>query len=113
MSLKMWDRDYIPDGVGGFQQADSTEELRQNALFLLAAHRGGFPLLPELGSKLYTLYREKPSARKELAMAYAQEALEPLGLTVTGVRLSGQDPITLELQLVYNGDNMNLEVKVN
>lgn len=112
MSLKMRQGDYVTDGAGGFLRATGTEELLENALFLLAAHRGGFALMPELGSRLYTLGREKSSVREELAVAYAQEALEPLGLTVTAAKVIPGEPIQLELQLAYEGEKFNLEVAV-
>ena len=43
--------------------------------FLLTARRGKFPLLPEVGSRLYQIFREKPSARGALGASYAAEAL--------------------------------------
>lgn len=110
MSLKLRQGDYVTDGVGGFQQVSGKEELLENALFLLSARRGGFTLLPELGSRLYTLGRERPSVRADLAAAYAQEALEPLGLTVTAVKVISGETMELELQLQYKGENLNLEV---
>ena len=37
---------YVPDGKGGFRQAEGTEGLLQEALFRLTCRRGKFPLLP-------------------------------------------------------------------
>lgn len=112
MSLKIRDRDYVPDGAGGFQQAEGTEELLEQVLFQLTAHRGAFSLMPEVGSRLYTLYREKPAARQTLAGRYAIEALADMEVGVSSVTVSGEDPIFVELELKYNGTDMNLEVAV-
>ena len=52
--------DYCPDGMGGFRQAWGGEEVLERVLFQLTARRGSFPLLPQVGSRLYLLGREKP-----------------------------------------------------
>lgn len=113
MMLKLRKGDYVPDCTGGFQQVTGAEELLEQALFQLTAHRGAFSLMPEVGSRLYTLYREKPSVRRELAIRYAGEALEPLGLTVMDVAVTEEEPMVLELALSYEGNEMNMEVTVN
>lgn len=61
----------------------------------LTARRGQFPFLPELGSRLYQLGREKPSAREALALQYVTEALvqEP-DLAVMGAELTETAPGT-------------------
>lgn len=69
------DGDYRPDGVGGFVQSDGAQEALDRALFLLTVRRGSFALLPELGSRLYLLARERPSAREAMGASYAAEAL--------------------------------------
>ena len=57
-------------------------------LYRLTARRGALPFLPELGSRLYLLGREKPSARQALAAQYVAEALrEEPGLSVRSVEL--------------------------
>lgn len=113
MSLKLRNGDYVPDGAGGFQEASGSEDILEQALFQLTARRGAFTLMPEVGSRLYTLYREKPSVRKTLAIRYAEEALEPLGLTVKDAAVTEEDPMVLELELSYEGNEWNLEVTVN
>ena len=67
--------DYVPDGVGGFATASGAEAVLERVYFLLTARRGKFPLLPEVGSRLYQIVREKPSARGALGASYAAEAL--------------------------------------
>ena len=64
---KLREGDYCPNGEGAFQQVSGAEELLERVLFKLSVRRGSFPLLPELGSRLYLLPREKPSAREALA----------------------------------------------
>lgn len=76
MSLFLKDGDYVPDGKGGFCGLSETEELLQRVLFRLMARRGGFPLLPKLGSRLYCLPREKSAKRAAQAKQYVEEALE-------------------------------------
>ena len=67
--------DYCPDGMGGFRQAWGGEEVLERVLFQLTARRGSFPLLPQVGSRLYLLGREKPAARGTVGAGYAAEAL--------------------------------------
>lgn len=91
MELLIRDGDYVPDGRGGLQSAQGEEELLQRALFRLTMRRGSFPFLPELGSELYRLTREKPSAWQGLARQYAAEALRgEEGVTVTDVVVTPQ-----------------------
>ena len=58
------DGDYVPNGFGGFTRLYGTQEVLARALFRLTCRRGSFPFLPELGSRLQELGREKPSARE-------------------------------------------------
>ena len=85
MTTQLRNGDYCPDGKGGFLEAAGGEAVLERVLFLLAARRGSFPLLPEVGSRLYLLGREKPGARGAAGAGYAAEALasEP-DLAVTG-----------------------------
>ena len=77
--------DYRPDGTGGFQQAIGADALLERVLFQLSARRGSFPLMPQVGSRLYLLPGAKPSAREAMAASYAAEALAGWAdLTVTG-----------------------------
>ena len=74
MSMRFVQGDYVPDGWGGFQTLTRREELLQDVLFRLTVRRGSFPFLPNLGSRLFLLPREKPSARAALAEKYVMEA---------------------------------------
>lgn len=112
MSLKLRDGDYVPDGAGGFQNVRGTQKILEDALFLLSARRGGFSVLPEVGSRLYLLHREKPSARETMARVYAQETLTPMGIRVTKVNLTEAETLKLEIELEYQGKNYEMEVAV-
>lgn len=68
-AAKLRNGDYVPDGVGGFATASGAEAVLERVYFLLTARRGKFPLLPEVGSRLYQIFREKPSARGALGPA--------------------------------------------
>ena len=59
MELRLSDRDYLPDGNGGLVSVAGWEERLERILFQLVVRRGSFSFLPELGSNLHTLLREK------------------------------------------------------
>ncbi len=106
------DGDYRPDGMGGFRQASGAEEVLERVLFQLSARRGGFPLLPEAGSRLYLLPRAKPSARQALAAAYAAEALDGWeDLRVTDVRWDGERGL-VTVRLTWQGEALEAAVTV-
>ena len=75
MSLLLRNGDYEPDECGGFLRAAGADELLERVLFRLQARRGGFALLPNLGSRLYALSGEKAARRAALAKQYVEEAL--------------------------------------
>lgn len=113
MELLIQNGDYVPDGRGGFRRAEGSGELLQRALFKLTARRGSFPFLPRLGSELYRLPREKPSAWNSLARQYAAEALEGEGLAVEDAQVTpAGDGAAVELFLEYEGEELALEVHV-
>ena len=58
MEAKLFNGDYIPDGLGGVVRCEGADALLERVLFRLTARRGQFPLLPRLGSRLYLLGRE-------------------------------------------------------
>ena len=75
MERMLADGDYVPDGTGGLTALTGSGEVLARVLYRLTARRGALPFLPELGSRLYQLGREKPSARQALAAQYVTEAL--------------------------------------
>lgn len=112
MENKLVSGDYVPDGAGGIQRQSGKEALLSRALFCLTCRRGSFPFLPELGSRLWQLKEQKPGSMAANAMAYAAEAVAPLGLTVTGVRVTPMENrcIHLDVQLAIREDTAVLEV---
>ncbi|MBD5134193.1 MAG: hypothetical protein HDT38_06970 [Clostridiales bacterium] len=108
MSLLLKDRDYAADGNGGVAVVRDGEELIGEALFRLTARRGSFPFLPELGSRMYQLRREKPSAWDSLARQFAVEALADLeDVTVTGARVSQEkDALLVGVELLWQGERL-------
>lgn len=85
MELKLKKGDYVPDGLGGFCRCTGAEGLLAEALFRLTCRRGSFPLMPELGSRLYLLGREKAGNRPAAARQAAEEALAGLPVLVERV----------------------------
>ena len=76
MERKLINGEYVPNGAGGLTSLEGAQEVLARVLFRLTARRGGLPFRPDLGSRLYQVLREKPSARQALAAQYAAEALE-------------------------------------
>ena len=107
MELKLKNGDYIPDGAGGLMRGTGAEEVLARVLFRLTARRGGLPLLPELGSNLYKVLRERPSARLAAARQYVTEALETENVTVTDVKLEDvEESIRLIVSLLWQGEEL-------
>ncbi len=83
-------------------------------LYRLTARRGALPFLPELGSRLYLLGREKPSARQALAAQYVAEALrDETDLAVRSVELvqNGETGL-LTVYLDWQGETLTAQVTV-
>ena len=112
MELILRDGDYIPDGQGGLVRAEGDEALLQRVLFRLTARRGMLPMLPDLGSQLYRLGREKPIARLAAARQYAAEAVQPEGLQVRDLTLQQRGDGRMDLTLWLEGADTALTVSV-
>lgn len=108
MSLLLKGRDYAADGNGGVTVVRDGEELIGEVLFRLAVRRGSFPFLPELGSRMYQLRREKPSGWDGLARQYAVEALAGLeGVTVTDAKVRQEgDVLAVGVELLWRGERL-------
>ena len=112
MERILQDGDYVPDGTGGLQGVSGGEEALARALFRLTARRNGLPFLPRLGSRLYELSREKPSARQALAEQYVAEALgEETEIRVESVELEprGEGGL-LTVRLLWRGETLTGQV---
>lgn len=108
---KLRDGDYCPNGTGSFSESTGAEAVLERVLFKLSVHRESFPLLPELGSRLYLLPRERPSTRSALGASYAAEALADEDVTVTGATWQDETQ-TLAVYLTWQGEELKAEVGV-
>lgn len=115
MELMVRQGDYQPDGKGGFCRVEGREELLQRVLWRLSARRGGFPFLPELGSQLYQLRREKPSQWNAMARQYVAQALaEEEELTVSGVEVRREgEKLELTVRLLWQGESLSVKMEVD
>ena len=113
MELKLEQGDYVPDGAGGFERLDGAQALLARVLFRLTARKGQFPFLPELGSRLYQLGREKPSAREAMALQYVTEALaqeKDLAVLRTALTQEGAGAAVLQVELEWRGAPLAIQV---
>ena len=114
MELLLKNGDYALDERGGLIRAAGGEELLQRVLFKLSARRGGFPLLPELGSRLFTLPGHKPGEWNILARQYVSEALngeEELAVTEVAVTPAGSGAL-VTVTLDYRGEMLAVTLEV-
>ena len=109
---KLSDGDYVPDGKGGFTALTGSGEVLARVLYRLTARRGALPFLPGLGSRLYRLGREKPSARQALAAQYVAEALADEDVAVTGVELDREGEGRLLVHLLWQGQEITAAMTV-
>lgn len=112
MERKLINGEYVPNGAGGLTTLEGAQEVLSRVLFRLTARRGGLSFLPNLGSRLYQVLREKPSARQALAAQYAAEALEE----ETDLKLSGvewqdtEDGGRVVVRLEWRGETLTAQV---
>lgn len=114
MEIKFVDGAYVADECGDFETVSGKEEILQRILFKLTAHRGGFPLLPELGSRLFLLPREKSSDRENAARQFIMEALQEEELVVleTIKMLQVDDRIELTLWFRYDDTPLKMHLEI-
>ncbi len=114
MELWLRDGDYVRDDRGGLVRLEGAEALLQRVLFRLCARRGGFPLLPDLGSELYRLSGESGGGRLSAARQYVAQALREEKVSVEDVTLtdSGGGRVAAEVRLVCEGERLSLRVTV-
>ena len=106
---KLREGDYCPDGVGTFSRAEGLEALLERVLFKLQVRRGSFPLMPDLGSRLYLLPRMKASARSALGASYAAEALAGEDVAVTRAEWE-EESRRLTVFLQWQGEELSASV---
>jgi hypothetical protein len=114
MTLLLDQGDYVLTSSGQLRSLTGMEEVLQRVLLKLTARRGGFPLLPELGSRLYQLLRHAPSDREALAKQYVLEALsDETQLTVTDVTLHTTDgDARLTVSLTWQDTPLSVQVSI-
>ena len=111
--LKLNGGDLVPDGAGGFCRLEGSAALVQRILFKLSARRGTFPFLPELGSNLHTLVREKNSARQALCAQYVAQALEGESVTLKDVICSQQgEKMQVTVYLDWMGEALEVTAQI-
>ena len=115
MELQLKNGDYVPDGRGGFCHLEGEQEVLRRVVFRLKARRGGLPFLPNLGSQLYLLPREKPSARKAVALRYVTQALEEeteVAVRDVEVAEKGQGELELTVWLDWKGETLTARLTI-
>lgn len=116
MELRLAKGDYVPDtDIGtGFLTVSDMDELLQRVLYKLTVRRGSFPFLPELGSNLWLLYREKKSNRLSAAYQYVMQALaDETSVHVENVTvLETDDGLKVDVKLAYNGESALITVEI-
>jgi phage gp46-like protein len=113
MELKLKNRDYCPDGSGGLERGDGAQAVLGRVLFRLTARRGALPFLPELGSRLHEVLREKPSARLAAARQYVAQALEQEDVEITNVTLEEtQEGAQLVVSLLWQGEALSVTTQL-
>lgn len=114
MEIRLLDGDYVPDGLGGVERRSGEAALLQRVIYRLTAHRGQFPLLPELGSRLYLLGRESVPQRLSAARLYVAEALAEEAVSIKDVALApaGEGRSEVTVQLSCRGEELAVTVMV-
>lgn len=109
MELTIRDGDYCLDNSGNLSTSTGSQEVLERILWKLTVHRGSFPFLPTLGSRLYLLGREKASTRQSAAEIYVAEALADEEVDITEVSLIDD---TLVIYLLWQGESLTATLEV-
>lgn len=116
MELKFVNGDYVPDKERGtgFETVTGVDEVLQRVLFKLKIQRGSFPFIPELGSDLWKIHREKKSNRESAAYQYIAEALkDERMLSIQNVTVSDvDDGIKIDVKLLYEGESASISIEI-
>lgn len=114
MELLLKDGDYLPDGLGGMVRLEGAQALLQRVLFRLTARRGGLPFLPQLGSDLWRLGREKPGQRLAAARQFVAQALaeEPVEVTEVTLQEDQQGHGEVTVYLTYLGEDFSVKATI-
>jgi len=107
--------DYVPSEYGGLTRLDGAQAVVERVLFRLQARRGALPFLPQLGSQLHLLLREKHSQRQALALRYVAQALEEeQNIKVDRVELEEleENRLLLRVYLDWQGTALQVETEL-
>ena len=109
MELMLKDGDYVKNSYHGLAAVSGAEEAAQRIMMKLKARRGGFALLPDYGSRLYTLGCARPNQRESLARQYVAEALEGEDVLVEELTLREEgEELYIDLSLRWSGQVLNI-----
>ena len=113
MELKLENGRYVPAAVG-LKTVSGAEELMQRVTMKLTAKRGKFFLMPDYGSRLYTLISGvRPQKREEAVRAYVAEALQGEPVVLTDMKISvSADTMELELRFSYSGGSFTVNADI-
>ena len=115
MALKLLSGDYVANGCGGLERVEGSQALLQRVLFRLTAHRGQFPFLERLGSRLWQLGQVPSGQRQTAAEQYVAEGLaEEEEVTVEHVEITdnGTGGAELTVELVWKGEQLSVTVEI-
>jgi phage baseplate assembly protein W len=113
LELKLENGRYIAGTRRGLDTVSGNDELCQRVGMKLSARRGAYPLMPNYGSRLYTLSGIKPSQREAAAKQFIAEALEDEENLVIGeVSITEREngSVLLEVSLSVGDTDLNVSV---
>ena len=113
MALRLKNGDYVKTVYHDLEEISGAEETAQRIMMRLKARRGGFALLPEYGSRLYTLPGRRPGERLSCARQYVAEALKDENVLLEELAVNeGDGKISVELGLRCGGQQLTLTTEI-
>lgn len=115
IDYRLEDGDLVRKGLGDLQMVEGIEAKKQSMLIRLIVERGSFIYDENLGSRLKSLYREKPSRINRSADIYVREALEheeDIEIINVEVKWLDKKKIIILVYFIWNGIQDSLEVVI-
>lgn len=113
MEMRVEQGDYMQDERGFLARLEDEQAVLQRVLFRLRARRGQFPLMPEMGSELYHLPKEKPQARESFAHMCVVQALKQEDVQVQQVQVQQvQGAFAISVYLTWQGKDLHAQLSV-
>lgn len=115
MAMKLVNGDYRVNSCGVFETVSGAEEVMDRVLFKLRCRKGGFAVMPELGSRLYLLGREKRENLNSAAKQYIIEALadeNQIEFSDVTAAVNSDGSISVKAELNYLGEKAEVTVTV-